>query len=143
DAEQEFLTQFWGSLQAKNTGASQGSLIAFDQDEFFDDGNATGHSLDVTGWLYVPSSCASGSACHLIVALHGCEQNDGNAQIGNAFITKSGLNEWADTNGFVVLYPQTTTSSSNQEACWDWWATTTRTTPSRAATRCSPSSAWS
>lgn len=121
DAEQAFLTQFWGALQPRNTGSLQGSFVGFDQNEFFDDHNAPAHSLDDTGWLYVPPACASGSACHLIVALHGCQQNYGDAQIGDAFIKKSGLDEWADTNGIVVLYPQTTTHSGNPGACWDWW----------------------
>ncbi|MBS2029395.1 MAG: hypothetical protein JST54_15950 [Deltaproteobacteria bacterium] len=121
DAEQQFLSQFWGSLQPKSTGSLQGSFIPFDQDEFLDDGNAPAHSMDETGWLYVPPSCASGSVCHLVVALHGCEQNYGNANIGDTFIKKTGLDEWADTNGILVLYPQTTTSSSNSNACWDWW----------------------
>jgi poly(3-hydroxybutyrate) depolymerase len=37
-------------------------------------------------------------------------------------VQKSGLNEWADTNNIIVLYPQTTKlSSTNPLGCWDWW----------------------
>ena len=33
----------------------------------------------------------------------------------------SGLNEWAATNGRVVLYPQAESSLANPQGCWDWW----------------------
>ena len=42
--------------------------------------------------------------------------------IGRAFVNESGINEWADTNNIVVLYPQTVASIDNGETgCWDWW----------------------
>jgi hypothetical protein len=36
----------------------------------------------------------------------------------------SGLNEWADTNNILVLYPQVFPSlvgPVNGQGCWDWW----------------------
>ena len=37
-------------------------------------------------------------------------------------VKESGLNEWADTNGIIVLYPQTVAmNASNPGGCWDWW----------------------
>jgi len=38
-----------------------------------------------------------------------------------------GLNEWAETNNIIVLYPQISKSElfpSNPEGCWDWWGYT-------------------
>jgi hypothetical protein len=32
-----------------------------------------------------------------------------------------GLNEWADTNNLLVLYPQAIASPANPYGCWDWW----------------------
>ena len=39
---------------------------------------------------------------------------------------QAGYNEWADTNGIVVLYPQLdpTEILDNPEGCWDWWGYT-------------------
>jgi len=120
DAEQTFLTNFYGSLNAKNTGTLTGSYIQFDQNAFASGGNAKSYSMDSTGWLFVPQNCANGQSCRLVVALHGCLQYQGIVQ--QQFVQKSGINEWADTNNIIVLYPQATSSSSrNPSGCWDWW----------------------
>jgi poly(3-hydroxybutyrate) depolymerase len=123
DAEQTFLTQMYGTLNAKNTGTLSGSFIEFDQTEFFDDKNPAAHSIANSGWMYVPSSCAAKKACKVQIAYHGCVQYYG--KVGDVFIKKSGLNEWADTNNIIVVYPQTIASNSNPSnpnGCWDWWA---------------------
>ena len=73
-----------------------------------------------TGYVYVPASCASGSRCRLLVALHGCLQSSSNIQL--TFVNDANLNQYADTNSLVVLYPQAApTNLSNPNACWDWW----------------------
>ena len=52
-----------------------GSLIQFDQDEFFG-GNAGSASLDGFGYAYVPAACdpvtGSDVTCRLHVFFHGC-----------------------------------------------------------------------
>ena len=58
-----------------------------------------------SGYVYVPNSCAARNAkCKLHVAFHGCNQDM--ETVGDAFVRHSGLNEWADTNNLVILYPQ-------------------------------------
>jgi len=111
DAEQTFLTNFYGTLNPKNTGT---------QNPFASGGNAKSYSMDSTGWLFVPQNCTNGQSCRLVVALHGCLQYQG--MIQQQFVQKSGINEWADANNIIVLYPQaTSSSSSNPLGCWDWW----------------------
>ncbi|HEY4442095.1 MAG TPA: PHB depolymerase family esterase [Candidatus Elarobacter sp.] len=118
DAEQTFLSLLYGTLNARRSGSLTGSLLAYDQNEFFG-GNAGAYSMDATGYVFVPSACASGSTCKLLVALHGCAQ--GYSVVGNAFTTKAGINEWADTNNIIVLYPQAIETSYNPNGCFDWW----------------------
>jgi poly(3-hydroxybutyrate) depolymerase len=113
DAEDEFLTDFFGTLNARNDGTLSGSLIEFNQQPYAAAG------MDSVGYVYVPANCASGASCKLVVALHGCEQ--GEYYVGKAFVTDSGLNEWADTNSIIVLYPQAIPSTGNDYGCWDWW----------------------
>ena len=113
DAEDEFLTDFFGTLNARNDGTLTGSLIEFNQAPYAAAG------MDSVGYIYVPANCASGAACKLVVALHGCEQ--GEYYVGTAFVKESGLNEWADTNSIIVLYPQAIPSTGNTLGCWDWW----------------------
>jgi poly(3-hydroxybutyrate) depolymerase len=120
DSEKVWLTQWFGNLNAKNEGTLKGGVITFDQDEFAPGGSAAAISMDQTGYAFVPTQCASGQQCGLVLALHGCLQNF--ATVGWAFIDDAGINEWADTNNIIVLYPQTVaTNGSNPEGCWDWW----------------------
>jgi predicted peptidase len=119
------LQWIYGSLNARNDGALNGSLIQFDQTPFVSSGNG----MDTSGWLYVPASCATGAQCKLHVAVHGCEQ--GYSEIGAAFLNNAGYNKWADTNNLIVLYPQAIADNSthstpgsgslaNPNGCWDW-----------------------
>jgi hypothetical protein len=118
DSEQVWLTKFLGTLNPKNTGTLTGSLINFDQTPYGGGAN----ELDTNGWLFVPASCASGTTCAIVVALAGCDQYQ--AVINNEFVTQSGLDQWADTNNIIVLYPYQTTGGSNPSGCWDWWGYT-------------------
>jgi poly(3-hydroxybutyrate) depolymerase len=37
----------------------------------------------------------------------------------------TGLNDWAESNNLVILYPQATSNFlKNPEGCWDWWGYT-------------------
>ena len=124
DAERTFLTQFYGTLNARNNGTLGGSFIQFNQDAFCPNSHCAAISMDSTGWLFVPKNCAQGQACRLLVALHGCSQNQ--ETIGTTFVQYAGINEWADSNNIIVLYPQTINASVpyNPYGCWDWWGYT-------------------
>lgn len=77
------------------------------------------------GYVYVPTSCQNGETCHLHISFHGCLQNL--ELIGNSFAAYSGLNEWAENNNIIVLYPYISPSSAapvNPNGCWDWWGYT-------------------
>ncbi|BDE07496.1 depolymerase [Vulcanimicrobium alpinum] len=120
DSEQTWLQAFFGSLSPRNGGTLSGSLLPFDQTAF---GASASNSMDNTGYVFVPHNCAKGARCGLVVALHGCLQTQ--ADIVLRFITESGIDEWADRNSIVVLYPYAIKSSSptayNPQGCWDWW----------------------
>ena len=70
--------------------------------------------------IYIPQSCSKEAGCRLHTALHGCEQNFD--EVGMEFVEGSGFARWADTNKFVVLFPQVSASLiENPRGCWDWW----------------------
>lgn len=120
DPEGTFLTDFFGSVNAPNTGPLTGQLIEFDQNSETPGGSAYDAALANHGFVYVPSSCAGGATCSLLVALHGCQQNY--QTVGTTFIDDANLDQYADTNNMIVLYPQTTSSyPSDPYGCWDWW----------------------
>ena len=115
DSERTWLERFLGRLHPKNAGALHGRLVPFDQSEF----NAAAASLDRRGWVFVPQGCAAGRRCTLVVALHGCLQNQ--SLTGTTFAREAGLDQWADTNDIIVLYPNAAMSVKNPAGCWDWW----------------------
>jgi poly(3-hydroxybutyrate) depolymerase len=131
DAEADLLRVMFGSVHAPNRGAPQGTLRTFAQDPYAvppspGDGDvsrsgAAAIGMGSTGYLYVPGACAAGARCAVVVALHGCLQTA--EQIGSTFARRSGLNAYADTNRFVVLYPQARPDDTfgNPKGCWDWW----------------------
>jgi poly(3-hydroxybutyrate) depolymerase len=119
DPQNAFLRKLFGSVTARNTGSLSGTLIRFDQNAHAANGYANGLSMDNNGFAYVPSSCAAGQSCRLMVALHGC--NQGYGAVGTAFVDKANLNQYADTNNMIVLYPQAIASGVNPNGCWDWW----------------------
>jgi poly(3-hydroxybutyrate) depolymerase len=110
------LQHVYGALNAPASDLS-GRLIEFDQAEFLPD--PTAHGMGRTGFAYVPASCAAGGPCRVHVAFHGCQQTTD--RIGDAFLTETGYNRWADANHLIILYPQAHETPLNPNACWDWW----------------------
>lgn len=121
DAAGELLSFISGPLKPKVEHTS-GNLLTFEQQEL---GGSTAASLADMGYVYIPLSCQQGESCRLHISFHGCNQNS--QAVGNTYAKDNGLNEWADSNHLVVLYPQTLNSSLmplNPHGCWDWWGYT-------------------
>lgn len=125
DGAKAVLEHFYGTLNPRNNAPAAGNYIEFDQSAF----TAGNPGMASTAWLYVPSSCASGTQCKLHVALHGCQQSTD--KIGDRYVKNTGYTRWADTNNIIVLFPQTKTDNTsrptaasgslgNPNACWDW-----------------------
>ncbi|KOV87190.1 PHB depolymerase family esterase [Nocardia sp. NRRL S-836] len=117
DPVREMLGHLFGSVSAPASALS-GKLVQFDQGRYAPGGNAAAISMGRDGFAYVPRTCETGP-CKLMVTLHGCYQYHG--LVGTALMDKGYLNEYADTNRMVVLYPQATTMTGNPRGCWDWW----------------------
>ncbi|WP_171074276.1 prolyl oligopeptidase family serine peptidase [Nonomuraea basaltis] len=121
DPQEEMLGHLLGSVNAPATTLG-GKLIRFDQNGYAPGSSASAISMGTDGFAYVPPACESGP-CKLMVALHGCYQYYG--LIGDTFMDQANLNEYADTNNMIVLYPQAKESSFpilNPRGCFNWWA---------------------
>jgi poly(hydroxyalkanoate) depolymerase family esterase len=66
---------------------------------------------------YVPSSYRAGTPMPLVVALHGCTEND----LG--FDLLSGWTTEAEQQGFIVVYPDQN-NFVNPAGCWNWFLST-------------------
>lgn len=96
-----------------------GKIHSIDQQKI---AGSNAKTLASEGFVYIPESCAQGEACKAHISFHGCNQYAD--AVGDAYTTQTGLNEWADDNNIVVLYPQTKKSlfmPLNPQGCWDWW----------------------
>jgi poly(3-hydroxybutyrate) depolymerase len=134
DQAGEILKQIYGSLKPAAEKPS-GTFVEFSQAEFVPGGMVPEKGMWDAGYAYVPQACAPGAStkCALHVALHGCKQSA--QELGDRFYKHVGLNEWADTNAIIVLYPQArsfgpedmsvqTTGgwiNANPEGCWNWF----------------------
>lgn len=67
-------------------------------------------------WVYVPELVRPGRPAPLVVMLHGCTQDGPDIARGTR------LNEWADREGFIAVYPQQSASVQAQK-CWSWFST--------------------
>jgi poly(3-hydroxybutyrate) depolymerase len=134
DQAREMLQTIYGPLQPPAV-QPEGRIIAFDQREFVPGSATAANGLSDTGYLFVPKACETGALqpCRLTVTLHGCLQSA--EVLGSEFYTKVGVNEWADTNRIIVLYPQAHATAvaelssqnslsllnTNPQGCWNWW----------------------
>ncbi|ODR82408.1 hypothetical protein BG842_16695 [Haladaptatus sp. W1] len=76
-------------------------------------GSYTNHYYDgFDYWKYVPDS--AGSNPPLVVMLHGCSQN------ADQFREETRMNDVADREGFVVIYPDQY-NARNAAECWNWF----------------------
>ena len=131
DSVKTWLTMFLGPLSPRNNGKLSGTLSTFDQTEF---GASPNVSMRSTGSVFVPKACMQGKTCGFVLALHGCLQEG--SRIGTRWVSEAGINEWADTNKLVVVYPDTIASSApgptNPNACFDWWGYSNQVDPNYA-----------
>lgn len=116
DAAGSALQMFYGRLT--RTATPGGRFMAFGQMPYLKliDGKTPVKATDEIamgqeGYLYLPKACEDGSTtCRLHIAFHGCMQSatDMGKVTGQRdyFARHAGVNEWADQNRIVVLYPQ-------------------------------------
>jgi len=92
-------------------------LKTFSQEAY----NPSSAQLDTEGYIYIPTGCQSNkTACYFQVLFHGCKQ--GKEFINDIYARHTGMNEWAEANNMIILYPQVKSNGGqNQNGCFDWW----------------------
>lgn len=137
DAAGAWLQWFYGPLNRTDTAQLSAQPQPFSQKPYLK--NRNGEEVDKPedvamgdmGYVYIPLSCHQGEACRLHIAFHGCMQSANT--LHTDYVNSAGMNEWADANHIVVLYPQAMPAlaiagkvPTNPMGCWDWWGYTDR-----------------
>src|SRR2546427_11885076 len=65
-------------------------------------------------FVYTPANYRVGTPAPMIVMLHGCAQTPAD------FAAATQMDQLADQKQFIVVYPQET-STYSQEECWNWF----------------------
>ena len=129
DAAGSLLRWIHPGLLPRSSSAPAGRLLEFDQGQYLPD--PTAHGMAASGFLYIPPGCegaskrgvsaSPGQGCRLHVAFHGCKQDA--RSVGDNFILNTGYVAWADSNRFLLLFPQAAPlyPLANPNACWDWF----------------------
>ena len=77
-------------------------------------GSYTNGSGTLSYELYIPSTYRPGTPAPMVVALHGCTET------ADVYRQLSGWDKLAEAKGFIVVYPQQSSSRNNQR-CWNWF----------------------
>ena len=117
DAAGNMLQLFYGTLKPRVFAVAE-NLHYFQQAPY---GNIFLAGMFTTGYVYVPQFCVT-NVCEVHVSFHGCLQSA--EVVGDIFAKYNGLNDWAEANNFVVIYPQVVSSLVNPQGCWDFWGYT-------------------
>jgi hypothetical protein len=128
DAAGDLLQFIYNGAMSPRTQLNSSNLQQFDQTGYTPAGVPVKTlSLSEVGFIYVPTACQDRTTeCKLHVFFHGCGQGVGDA--GDTVAMNTGLNQWAEANNIIVLYPQAVRSQVvpyNPYGCWDWWGYTT------------------
>jgi poly(3-hydroxybutyrate) depolymerase len=118
------LQHLLGPLRGR-VKARRANLFRFNQAVLGGIASPASASLASFGYVFMPPECRQGG-CRVHVAFHGCRQTT--QDVGDAFVTRTGHNEWAQANSVVVVYPQASKNLllGNPRGCWDWWGYTGR-----------------
>jgi poly(hydroxyalkanoate) depolymerase family esterase len=103
-----------GKLIPKLLRNRQNPILQIPPGAKFLDGSFTCAAGTRTYKLYVPS-VSSIDHHGLLVMLHGCTQNSADFAAGTR------MNELAEVEGMLVVYPDQTTSA-NSTGCWNWFS---------------------
>jgi poly(3-hydroxybutyrate) depolymerase len=117
DLSEAILTHLYGTLTSKGQAMPE-NLYQFDQSIY---GDAWKAGLSNRGFIYIPEGCME-SVCKVHLVFHGCYGSFGFN--GLNFINDIGVNDWAESNQIVVIYPQIIVTQVNPEGCWDFFAYT-------------------
>lgn len=117
----EILQFLYGVSSNSKQGYKENNLKKYVITDYIADGyNSDEIDFDDEWYVYKPKKCEKKkNKCETIVVFHGCGMSV--SQIGTKFVLYNGLNEYANKNNLILIYPQLKPTSANFLGCWDWW----------------------
>lgn len=119
DLSGDLLRRFYGAkLMPRVTATAPLQWVR--QWNYLPSGSVTSDST-LLEWalVYVPHACSAvPSSCRIHINYHGCSYNRWYDRL--LWAKNIDLNEYAEANGLVIVYPQAGGSDSIGEGCWNW-----------------------
>lgn len=126
DMAGKMLQHIYGTL-VHRSASKPTNLVPIDQALYIPEGASIGEMhMDPVAWLYIPSGCqptdrfGEDFKCRIHVHYHCCQCSWRVLNMGTSYVAQTGLNEWAESNNIVVVYPQAADYPDNDDGCWDW-----------------------
>lgn len=122
DLSGDMLSRFFGSVNPRVP--AKPSLKWVDQHSFIPahvhNSTWSAHGLARWAFAYVASACEGGnsSSCRIHVNYHGCIAN--RWDLRRKWANSIDLNEYAEANRMIVLYPQAEGDHRTGKGCWNW-----------------------
>ena len=131
DLSGELLRSFYGpALRPRVKARTNSSLVWLEQWAYLPRAAGAPPNSTMLRWApaYVPHACRSGNAswCRVHVNYHGCTRNPREPRSMGGWaerllwLRSIDLNEYAEANHIVVLYPQAAGSIESGEGCFNW-----------------------
>jgi hypothetical protein len=114
------LGKFYGTLAPRGTAKT--SLVWISQNDYLPEQDTwTEKGLNPWALAYVPNSCkAAPETCKIHINYHGCIDNDWSYR--ERYTQELDLNEYAESNDLIILYPQSHGTAQTGLGCWNWGA---------------------
>ncbi len=120
DLSGAFMRATYGS-RVKPRVAASSQLYWINQWDYWRGGAPQNSTVMEWMMAYVPRRCqASPGQCKLHINYHGCVSPGWRPRI--MWAQEINLNEYAEANDMIVLYPQAQGSDNSGEGCWNWEA---------------------
>lgn len=123
DLSGRMLTAFSGVAPKPRVSARAEGLRWVDQWQYMpEDAFPKGNASTLLQWaiVYVPSGCEGEqlARCARHINYHGCTDNTWSERL--LWVDNIDLNEYAEANDIVVVYPQAAGSVESGVGCWNW-----------------------
>jgi len=117
DLSGNMFNHFYGAVKPRTQ--ANGKYTWVQQQQYAEPSKHSGAHVSKWGVLYVPTGCRQKpETCRVHIHYHGCIANDWKQRL--MWINNLDLNEYAEANKIILVYPQDAGDAHTGNGCWNW-----------------------